>query len=406
MRTVADTYSLVSDGVITPDQAAEIERRARETMVALAVNAVLTFGILSATGGLIVVLASALAVAVAGLLALATGIVVLRGAGPLYAMFGNAAALIGAGMLMGGLSFELLDKYEDVAGLVMFPVGALVAAVAARRLMRGGQTARFVAGSILLMGLAMHLGGVGLELEHRGLAGLAKALFMGYAAGLIVLAGWVTDVRLVTALAIVPLAQMLDSGTGYFHAVYAFYSPEPTLSILQMAVVIAVCLWVAGRFASRVARHAGMLAILAFVVANLCALVGSLWGDTVGEYLWGPRWFDSGAYDSWEAYQAAGEAFRARSLTISEHVYSVAWALVLVAMMFWAAHRHRRGLFNGAMTFAAIHAYTQMFESFGDQALAYVIGGLAAIPLAWGMWRLNGWLQARDAAAIAGGDGQ
>jgi len=41
------------------------------------------------------------------------------------------------------------------------------------------------------------------------------------------------------------------------------------------------------------------------------------------------------------------------------------------------------------MTFAGIHAYTQVFESFYDEPLAYVVGGLAAIPLAFGLWRLN-----------------
>lgn len=53
-------------------------------------------------------------------------------------------------------------------------------------------------------------------------------------------------------------------------------------------------------------------------------------------------------------------------------------------------------MFNTALTFAAIHAYTQLFESFGDEPLAYVIGGLAAIPLAWGLWRLKGWITAKQ----------
>ena len=64
-------------------------------------------------------------------------------------------------------------------------------------------------------------------------------------------------------------------------------------------------------------------------------------------------------------------------------------------MLVWAAHGANRGLFNTAMTFAAIHAYTQLFESFGDEPLVYVIGGLSAIPLAWGMWRANAYFTAR-----------
>ena len=99
---------------------------------------------------------------------------------------------------------------------------------------------------------------------------------------------------------------------------------------------------------------------------------------------------------TWEEFEAQREAFRESTLVISHHVYSVVWAVVLAAVIYIEAMRANRGIFNAAMTFAGIHAYTQLFESFGDEPLAYVIGGLAAIPLAWGMWRLNGWITARQ----------
>jgi hypothetical protein len=117
--------------------------------------------------------------------------------------------------------------------------------------------------------------------------------------------------------------------------------------------------------------------------------VGSLWGDVVGSHIWGPgsyRWNNDMSYDD---YSAARDAFESSAITISEHVYSIVWALLLVLAAAWSAHTHRRGVFNAAMTFGAIHAYTQAFETFYDEPLAYVIGGLAAIPLAWGLWRLN-----------------
>ena len=138
-----------------------------------------------------------------------------------------------------------------------------------------------------------------------------------------------------------------------------------------------------------------VLAVLAFIVANLCALVGSLWGDVVGDNLWGPGRVAAPG-ETWEDYQATREEFEVTALVISEGFYSILWAVVLAAMIAWSAMRANRGLFNTAMTFGAIHAYTQVFESFGDEPLAYVIGGLAAIPLAWGMWRLNGWLVTRQ----------
>lgn len=396
MHAIADTDRLVADGIITPEQSKIIQKRARETMVMLAINALLCFGIIAATGGLIFWLADALSVAIFGVLALGTGIFILRRAGEMYHMFGNASALIGAGMLLGGITVELLDKYEDAAGVVMLIIGIVVTGATGLAFLRGSAIARFVTGAILLAGVAMHLGGLGLLLEQADISGLPISLFYLYATVAVAGAGWLTDVRLVTALAIAPFAQALDTGTFYFHAAYVFYSPESTLSILQMAVLIVACLWFGKSLVERSARHTRILAILAFIVANLCALVGSLWGDVVGQSLWGPGASKRASGMSWEQYKTISDDFRETALVLSANLYSVLWAIALVVIILWAAQKHQRGLFNTALTFAGIHIYTQMFESFGDEPLAYVIGGLAAIPLAWGMWRLNQWLVAQE----------
>lgn len=245
MHAIADTDRLVSDGIITPDQAKTIEVRAREAMVYLAINTILCFGIIAATSGLIAWLATPVSVAGFGFLSLALGLVILGCGGEMYRMFGNASALIGAGMLIGGASLELTDKYKDIAGPVMI-VGGLGVALAATWYYRSGQNAaRFVTGAILLMGLAMHLGGLAFVLDQGKISGAPISLFYLYATVAVVVAGWLTDVRLVTALAIAPFAQALDTGTFYYHAAYVFYSPESTLSIIQMAVLVAACIWVA-----------------------------------------------------------------------------------------------------------------------------------------------------------------
>lgn len=396
MHTLADTKQLALDGIITAEQARVIETRAREAMVAMGINTLLCAGILAATLGTIFWLASAPAVAVFGSVLLGAGLMILARGGPLYRMFGNAAALIGSGMLIGGAGIELVDKYYTLAPMIMLPGGALVALIAGRALLRGGFTTRFVQGAILLMGIALHLAGLGVLMEQSQVMGPMTAVIYGYTAVLLALAGWATDVRMVTALAIVPFAQMLSTGTSYFHAAYVFMSPEPTLSILQMSVLIAAMIWLGSRVEERTARHSRILATIGFVVANLCALVGSLWGDVVGQTMWGPG-YDWSSDLSYEQYDAARQAFEANALVISAHVYSILWAIALVAIIAWAAQSNRRALFNAGITFAAIHAYTQMFESFADEPLAYVIGGFAAIPLAWGMWRLNHWLATRTA---------
>ena len=392
MQAIADTERLVEDGIITSEQAKTIETRAREAMVYLAINSILCLGIVAATGGFIAWLGTPASVAGLGFFALGLGVLILSYGTEMYRMFGAASALIGAGMLIGGASLELMDKYEGIAGPIMIVSGLIVAAATAWLMKHELNSARFVTGAILVMGLAMHLVGLAFVLDQGDVTGVPISLFYLYATAVTIGAGWLTDVRLVTSLAIAPFAQVLNTGTIYFHAAYVFYSPEPTLSIIQMSLLIAACTWVSARWPERTARHARVLAVMAFIVANLCALVGSLWGDFVGETVWGPGYFRYGTDMSWEEWLAAQSTFRETALFLSANLYSVLWAVALAALIFWAANKSQRGLFNAAITFGGIHAYTQLFESFSDEPLAYVIGGIAAIPLAWGMWRLNIWM--------------
>lgn len=389
MHVVADTDALVAQGVISEDQAREMETRSRATMMALAINTVLCLGILSVTGGLVFWLQDAAAVAISGLaIAFAGVLTLMRGQDGLH-MFGGAAVLIGVGMLTGGGALELVDKHENLAGPVLAVAGGIVLAGAGWLFARDVLNAPFVVGAVMVIGLAMHLGGLAFLLDWYHLRGLPTGLFFLYAAALMAATGWFLDVRLISALAIVPFAQMLETGTAYFHAVYAFYSPEPTLTILQMAALIVACLWLARTQAERTGRHARTLAVLAFVVANLCALVGSLWGDVVGETLWGPMRADYIDNVDGQSWYDARQAFRQTALVIPDEVFAILWAAALIALALWAANKGNRGLFNTALVFGVIHAYTQMFESFADEPLAYVIGGLVLIPIAWGMWKMD-----------------
>ena len=385
MYYVADTGALVRDGVLDESQAEVIHARAREAMVALSLNTLLVFGIIAATLGLVFWLASPLGVAIFGVLAIAAGVAILVKGSELYRMFGNASALIGAGMLAAGAGLELVDKYEGVATPMMIALGAGMTAIAGYAFTKAAPHLRFATGAVTLMGVALTIGGIYFGATFYEVSGLALPAIHLLVFAMLVAAGLFVDLRLVTALAIVPFSQALETGTFYYHAMYAFYSPEPTFSILQMGALIAACLWLGHKAAPRVKRQTGILAIMAFVVANLCFLVGSLWGDVLGETMWGPV-YESQGYD---VYAAERDAFRAAAIHISEHVFSIVWAVLLAGAAFWAAMGNKRGLFNTAITFGGIHAYTQMFESFGDEPLAYVIGGLAAIPLAWGLWRLN-----------------
>jgi hypothetical protein len=401
MQVIANTTTLVTDGIISADQAKHIETRARDVMIQLAINIILCGGILAATTGFIFWLADATAVAALGAGMLLLGYSILRRDSLLLAMFGQAATLIGAGLLIGGFAVEMFKNQPSIATIATLSVGALVVAIAALTFHK--QTKHhFITGAILVMGAALHLSGAIHLVKEINLSGWFLTLAYLYGTVLIAGVGTYVNVRFITALAIIPFAQMLSTSSNYNHAVYAFYSEESTLSIVQMLALIGLLLWLGSRWDERLRRHSAILAVMAFIIANMCALVGSLWGDIIGEHIWGPQrpsYIDHAPHDTLlEArrhFQDLHQSFIASSITISEHVYSIVWAIALALTAGFAAHKSLRGLFNTAITFGVIHAYTQAFESFVEEPLAYAIGGLIAIPIAWGIWRLNVWLTLR-----------
>ncbi len=389
MLVIADTEQLKADEIISADVATEIEARGRAKMMQLAINAVLCFGIVAATGGLILWLADTLTVALIGAAMLIGGRMGLA-RGPHFVFFGNAAALIGAGLLIGASTLEIIINYDHIVGPALLSLGAAIAAVIEWRRLNGTLASSFVLGAILLMAVAIHLFGLSLIFIRHELTGWYVTLAYTYTSVLVTVIGWRLDVRLVTALAIIPFAQLLETGAGYWHAAYAFGSPESTLTILQMSALILAVMWLTRNMAARDARHGRILAAMAFIIVNHCALVGSFSGDVVGETLWGPGHSPNiRDFDSWETLRAAQDAFAETTLVISENAYTIVWAVALAVIIAWAARRAHRLLFNAAMTFAAIHAYTQFFESFWKEPAAYAIGGLGAIIFAWGLWRLD-----------------
>lgn len=162
----------------------------------------------------------------------------------------------------------------------MLGLGLIGAVITAALHQKGSDRTGFLTGSILLMTTAMHIGGLYLWAGDADLPGAIVPMLHLYVATITLAVGIFIDVRLITALAIVPFAQMLDTGTFYWHAMYAFYSPETTLSILQLSVAMAVCVAVSGILVDRYRRHTHIFGIMAFIVANMCFLVGMLWAAT------------------------------------------------------------------------------------------------------------------------------
>jgi len=398
MKYLADTDALVREGVLSAAQAGEIARRAREDMMHFAINIVLFAGILAVIGGMAAFLNDATQVTALGaVVTLAGGAALLR-APVAYRLLSNATAVIGAVMLVGGAvawGVEATDGFAIAAAL-----GVPVALGAYALWRRGPGRLAFMAGWLTCLGVAAHLTGV----LAAPLGGLPPWILCHYAAVVLILCGLALDIRLISALSILALAAALSSRGFYQTGAYGLAIYESTLTVVQMALLAGACLWLSSRGQEPIARHATTLGRLAFIWMNMAFWIGSLWGDKVGYHLWGPKWSDFSADPSWRAeegvrgaYEAAQAAFLARATVISADAYALVWALVILGVGILAATGARRAVFNTAVTFGAIHLYTQYFERFEAAPGTVVIAGLIAIGLAYGAWRLNEWMRGRAA---------
>lgn len=387
MRWLVDIDTAVSDGTLTIDAGRELKRRARDAMVGYAINLALFAGVLMVIGGAAAWLEDRRALAALGAALAAVGTLALVRGGPQVRLVADATAMIGATLAIVAFADLLFEGRAERAG-----VGAalgLPAVVLGWTMRRLAPTALSVLGGwILLLGAGVHVAGILLTESELGLEWLA----LHYAGAVAIACGVILDVRLVTAAAIVPLAASLSSRTFYAHATYGVAIYEVTLTILQMSLFAALALAASLRFRERIARHARTLGRLALIWVNMAFWIGSLWGDVVGFYLWGPRWdaVTVGDFQSkFDAWRAAVDAFEAHALVIPADAFAALWALGILAVGAWGAFTARRAVLNIAVTFGAIHFYTQYFERLEATPEAVIAAGVIAILAAWALWAFN-----------------
>ena len=224
---------------------------------------------------------------------------------------------------------------------------------------------------VLGAGLAM-MGALGLAgwigWEFRDAADSAYPA-LGIAAVLAAAAVWFRS-SFLAAPAVLALGATMGSGTGYWHASYAIFVEEPTLTILVFSAVAAGLFTLRSTITDAYRAVASVASRTAFFIINFAFWVGSLWGDRIGEHWLAPsKWSER---SDW----------RAAATEIPELVFTLGWAGFLIAMIVKA----RRGGFVSvtSIVFLAIHGYTQYFELLGANAASLVIGGLVLVGLAVG----------------------
>lgn len=173
---------------------------------------------------------------------------------------------------------------------------------------------------------------------------------------------------LLGAFAVLSLGAILGSGTGYWHASYALFVEEPSLTILVFGLLTAGLYRVRKLAAEAWANLVTVAARTAFFMVNFAFWVGSLWGDRIGEH-----WF---APDRW----SERSDWRESALTIPDFVFTLGWIGALVAVI--VAARRNSFLSITSIVFLTIHGYTQYFEYLGARPETLLLGGLVLVGLA------------------------
>jgi hypothetical protein len=183
---------------------------------------------------------------------------------------------------------------------------------------------------------------------------------------------------LMAALSVFALAASLGARTGYVHAMYSLSIQEPTVTIVLFSIVALVLYQVSLRVRADYERIALAAARTCLLLVNFGFWIGSLWGDRLR--LW--RYWSQNDV-------TGGPEFTARGAVIPDYVFSIVWALALIAVGVWGVKAGRRWVVNLAAVFCGIHFYTQWFSILGANALTVLLAGVILIAIAMGLRAFN-----------------
>jgi hypothetical protein len=183
---------------------------------------------------------------------------------------------------------------------------------------------------------------------------------------------------LVAALSVLSLAGSLGARTGYVHAVYSLSIQEPAITILLFSALALALYLISLRVKADYERIAIAAARTCLVLVNFGFWIGSLWGDRLR--LWS-YWTKNDV--------TGGPEFTARGAVIPDYVFSIGWAVALIAVGVWGVKSGRRWVVNIAAIFGGIHFYTQWFSILGANAISVLLAGVILIAIAMALRAFN-----------------
>ena len=119
-----------------------------------------------------------------------------------------------------------------------------------------------------------------------------------------------------------------------------------------------------------------------FILSNFALWVGSLWGDYIGDAWLSPM--HDGTYD-WKGI----DVWRETAIFIPSVAFTIAWAIILLAIVIVGARTRQMFLVNTAIVFLGINFYTQAHEVLLASPWGLVVAGIVTIVLGLTIFRLN-----------------
>ncbi len=282
------------------------------------------------------------------------GLTILTGFGVIAASVGAVAVMLTA--------FKFSASAAAAIGGIVFVLGLLLR-------FRRGVLWSLLSQTLIIVGALTGAGGL-LVLEKGS---LAAALFVTAA---FVTTAVLTRSSLMAALSVVSLAGCLGARTGV-HAMYSLSIQEPTVTIVLFSALALALYLVSLRVRADYERIAIAAARMSVVLVNFGFWIGSLWGDNLrlarAVFL----------NDDTVRMMRRGGAM------IPSGMFSLGWALALIAVGVWGVRSNRRWVVNVAAVFAGIHFYTQWFSILGPNAFSVLAGGILMIAAAFALRSLN-----------------
>ena len=218
MKVTLDLDQLLQQGRITSAEYARLKSFAAADTGSLALNLLLGFGVVATAAGTLVLLHSAPASLVLGVVMGIAGVSVSAQSPKSWGVFGSILLLVGSLLATGGIV-----------------------------VMTDGRPSGFMVVTALLL-----------------------------------IAGILARSGLLVALATIALAHAVGGATGYSHAMYLLVIQQPTLTVVLFTLVSWACYRWSLTLQPELQRLALISARTSLLLVNFGFWVGSLWGDTPG----------------------------------------------------------------------------------------------------------------------------